>query len=840
MIRGDGMKNKNESGIALISALLILVLLGVLLEGFIVSINSDQKLIGNDRDQNRAFYGALSGMEKLTADLGVLYDDNYAPTNAEIQELTTDPPEVPYIDFIKQSGASGYEIQSGTIVQRTIPSGSYEGLIGLMTPYTVTVTARTPTSGEVKMRRNLQLALVPVFQFGIFSKTDLSFFAGPNFNFGGRVHSNANIYIAEGSGNTLTMGDRVTAYKKIIRSTLSNGWPTSNSYTGTIKVMDYPSHTGTLAISEDSNYAQWPAVVTRFNTNIRDGNTGAKKMDLPIVKYGASAIDLIRRPAQNSNEDTDKPNIFQQRFYSLASLRIILSDKTSDITTLPTIATGTPVSLNDTGWTLTTEHIASSNRPASCSTPVENCEYRTSKDTNLIDGFIKIEMRDNSDTWNDVTAEILGLGVSGQSISGTGCTNMSSYFPNSIIHIQRLKDYGSVTTCGSTKYEFWPNTLYDTREGIYRDNISTASNRIYLGGIMNYVEINIANLARWFRGQIGVSGTNAYHQHNGYVVYFSDRRTNHHPDTDVEMAEYGYEDFVNRTDIPNGLPNGVCDVGENVNRINDEETETTNECTTTGSQELYGGKPRYPTGITFQSPFNSTSLRPKDTLTGTTTGDKAAGVARKNRPVFFRRALKLYNGARIDLGNNSGGIPWGLTIASENPVYIQGNFNANDASNGFNGNHLAASIIADAVTLLSNSWNDKLSFDNPNNPGNRAASTTWYRTAIIAGKGLPFPNIDMNDSDKRDFGTDGGAHNFLRYLEDWGSSTLNYRGSIISLFINRQAVGTYKCCTNVYSPPTRGYNFDVEFLNPATLPPETPNFRDINITGFTQVKAPNQ
>ena len=53
----------------------------------------------------------------------------------------------------------------------------------------------------------------------------------------------------------------------------------------------------------------------------------------------------------------------------------------------------------------------------------------------------------------------------------------------------------------------------------------------------------------------------------------------------------------------------------------------------------------------------------------------------------------------------------GLTIASENPVYIQGNWNANGA--GFGNPHVATAVLADAVTLLSNNWNDRNSFVNP-------------------------------------------------------------------------------------------------------------------------------
>jgi hypothetical protein len=182
----------------------------------------------------------------------------------------------------------------------------------------------------------------------------------------------------------------------------------------------------------------------------------------------------------------------------------------------------------------------------------------------------------------------------------------------------------------------------------------------------------------------------------------------------------------------------------------------------------------------------------------------------------------------------TGGNPLGLTVASENPLYVKGNYNANGT---FAGAHAPCSWVADAVTLLSNNWNDATSFNSPHSPGGREAITTWYRSAVIAGKGVPFP---QPAGTYQDYGTDGGVHNFLRFLEDWGGQTLNYRGSIISLFYNRQAVGTYKCCTNVYSPPSRGYNFDVEFLTPSLLPPRTPMFRDINITGFSRLLMPNQ
>ncbi len=72
------------------------------------------------------------------------------------------------------------------------------------------------------------------------------------------------------------------------------------------------------------------------------------------------------------------------------------------------------------------------------------------------------------------------------------------------------------------------------------------------------------------------------------------------------------------------------------------------------------------------------------------------------------------------------------------------------------------------------------------------------------------------------------------------AQTLNYRGSIVSFFTSRQAVGSFKCCTNVYGAPTRGFNFDTDFLLPSLLPPGTPMFRDVNTLTFRQLLRPNQ
>jgi hypothetical protein len=185
----------------------------------------------------------------------------------------------------------------------------------------------------------------------------------------------------------------------------------------------------------------------------------------------------------------------------------------------------------------------------------------------------------------------------------------------------------------------------------------------------------------------------------------------------------------------------------------------------------------------------------------------------------------------------------GFTVASENPVYVKGNYNSGPSDPLWTGGtnatpHAAAAIIADTVTVLSNNWNDANSLGNATNLGGRAGTTTYYRMAVAAGKNVPFPEPAWTPAANKDFGTDGGLHNFLRYLENWGGQQLFYNGSLVSMYYSEYNTGTFKCCTTVYSPPTRNFSFDTLFLNPANLPPGTPMFQDVVNLSYHQNFTP--
>jgi hypothetical protein len=1080
------MRNTNESGIAMITTLLVLMLMSALLVGFTTIVMSDQRYRFIDRDRGQAFYAASAGVEKLTADLGNLFFEFVAPTAAQVTALTAAAkmPTISGITFAAPAaplalpasqltsyhcsgvapnlnsklpvlvGTNGYTItfcRANATGNPTISddalviggTGAYSGMTALQTPYQIDVTAKTSTNGEVHLVRTIQSVSIPVFQFMMFSESDLSFFAGANFGFGGRVHTNGNLWLAEGNAVQLTMTGKVTAVKDVVRQFLANGSSIdAGNWTGNVNLATSllaPVGNRNLLRTEGSvvglplsaPYANWQTVSlgatpANYNGFLKNTATGAKKLSLPLTATGVTGcvpmpctnVEIVRRPLVG--EDT-AGILYNERLFSKASLRILLSDTAADITNLPGISAGAPVSL-ETNWNIAanlpagppaygpvgitrpspalspgarmatvvgpivagqinfaTAAIASVFKPkfALCNggpcavAPVNAiaCDVKTNNsftnctaanmpttligatltsvspaggiggvtsvtnttvatvagvttavtflagatvrfnplpfwDTSTVPptlvqctgtyiatqltgcsstpavgailvsaamsdpgistlgGFIKIDRQNADSSWTDVTLEILNYGIGATNQSGVACFPAAPFdpTPNAIIRLQRLRDnvtacdYNTDITGAKDPTNWWPNVLFDAREALQRDSNypnpapgvpANDPNFLTLGGVMHYVNIDAGNLARWFRRNTAPfnvgTGNLAKVDGTGFTVYFSDRRNNRDVNS-RETGEYGWEDFVNPL-VANGVPNATLQTGEDVN-----------ENTTL---EVYGGIPNYngvysvlgtvppcagpPTcAATYVAGTGGYVLtgaaRPTTTL--------SPMVAKVNRPILFRRALMLSNGASIGANAVVADRLTGLTVVSENPVYIKGNWNADiptGVGTGFGGVNAASAVIADAVTLLSNQWSDAVSFASPYLKAGRVANTpSWYRVAIIAGKGVSFPLPVVGGGIAADFGTDGGAHNFLRFLEDFGGQTVNYMGSLATLYYNRQAVGTYKCCTTVYGAPTRAYNFDVNFLNPALLPPNTPMFRDMNVVGFSEELRPGK
>ncbi len=164
-----------------------------------------------------------------------------------------------------------------------------------------------------------------------------------------------------------------------------------------------------------------------------------------------------------------------------------------------------------------------------------------------------------------------------------------------------------------------------------------------------------------------------------------------------------------------------------------------------------------------------------------------------------------------------------LTVISENPVYVRGDYNTI--------NKKGAAVMGDVVTILSNRWGDQ---DNDGvvetsdldysvwNYNSRNAELTTINAAVMVGNVGSIPGVQYS----------GGVHNAMRFMERWTNDIFRYKGSIIDLW--RPVVHTAGTVVGnpVYAPPIRDISFDTDFLDPANLPPGTPNVYMIRVLGW--------
>jgi hypothetical protein len=333
-------RTSKESGIVLIVTLLMLLIFALMLRGFYAMVIGGQQDAARARDNVVTFYSAEGGLEQLSASLADLFATTASPTTAQLNALSTPtytPAGITYPTFTvgcPQAPCTGLIPSTSGVIGG---SSALAGLFGVMTPLTLTVVADGPNHTEVKLARQVQAVAIPIFEFGVFSETDLAFHSATNFNFGGRVHTNGNLFLSEGNGSTLTLADKVTVFKDIIRAQLDNSYATSSSYTGTVQAIvtagGCPGTTATcraLALTEGSlvggpggavNPAWYSLSLSTYNGNMRNGATGAKKLKLELALAGAKPIDLLRRSLA-----TDTAVVTRERFMNKASLRILLSD----------------------------------------------------------------------------------------------------------------------------------------------------------------------------------------------------------------------------------------------------------------------------------------------------------------------------------------------------------------------------------------------------------------------------------------------------------------------------------------------------------------------------------
>jgi hypothetical protein len=210
-------------------------------------------------------------------------------------------------------------------------------------------------------------------------------------------------------------------------------------------------------------------------------------------------------------------------------------------------------------------------------------------------------------------------------------------------------------------------------------------------------------------------------------------------------------------------------------------------------------------------------------------------------------SVRLVNGSQLPnrrAANPANSLlPEGLTVATNAPVYLVGNYNSPGLNAGTrNGTavgtettatigspkdgEVPAAVVADAINILSSAWwnsssglptGDTNSFNS--SASSRVAANTEICAAFLTGNVPTSGTGNVNDN------YSGGVENFPRLHEAWtasGNRTLRYRGSMVALFHSEIATGRWIDAS--YSAPTREWGFNRMFAD-GRQPPGTPMLR---------------
>ncbi|MFI5335278.1 MAG: hypothetical protein ACHQ5A_00720, partial [Opitutales bacterium] len=238
-----------------------------------------------------------------------------------------------------------------------------------------------------------------------------------------------------------------------------------------------------------------------------------------------------------------------------------------------------------------------------------------------------------------------------------------------------------------------------------------------------------------------------------------------------------------------------------------------------------------------------------------------------NAPAGNQTSVALANG-RVASGSSllpTVNSTTGLTVATNAPVYILGNLNADgntatgnattpddgrtNAPSTATSSEIPVAVMADAITILSPGYfSSSISTLGSAAPTANTSGTNAYNSFSTLSPGAANGGLLGTGSANAEIAaafvtglvptsssaSSGGVHNLPRFLENWGGYTVLIRGSLVAMYNTKTATGTFN--GTYYSPPTRSWGFDSIFQN-GTYPPLTPRVMSYRRIQFGSLSA---
>lgn len=285
-----GRAQQDRRGVALIAALFAAAMSATLVAVLFLTASASNKLADVGRHKSEAKYMASGAVEAAKKDVQTAIANwDVVPVNGTV---SVGDANVAYT--ITPSGLDAIQTDSA-------------GIQTIVTGYEVEARARSGFAQQVAHRLFMAEA-TPIFQFAVFYTDDLEINPGANMTLGGRVHSNADMYME--CGGTLTINSN---YLRSVGGIYRNRKDDPNSSLGTVKIRKWvenpydssePSEYVTM-LSHDQLTAAGAANTSGYDSSFSSGidlnGDGDFYDDDEWLPWGPGALENWAQPDMYTN-----------------------------------------------------------------------------------------------------------------------------------------------------------------------------------------------------------------------------------------------------------------------------------------------------------------------------------------------------------------------------------------------------------------------------------------------------------------------------------------------------------------------------------------------------------
>jgi len=324
---------KEQRGVVLVVALLVLTILSVLGLAFLTTARTEDTIAANYRNHTAAFYAAEAGIESGVASLKATLAANPKVPDADLAKLAPAPLTDPNYAF------DAFQVRRirPTAYATTLTSGPYAGLNGFATPYEVSATVIGPRGSRARLTQRVDYMQIPLFQFmALYGRgVDLEIAPAPPAVLTGRIHANGNLYLKEVldtkfDGYMTSAGD-VYRYLKPFPAVRGQNVEIKDA-SGVYQELNF-DHEYDYDFQNKWSESDWmKAALSKFGGRLQDSAMGVKEIlpPIPSAAYDPSKPDVSSHQMIEKGVAGDSPEMKDAKIYYDADIRIengIVKDK---------------------------------------------------------------------------------------------------------------------------------------------------------------------------------------------------------------------------------------------------------------------------------------------------------------------------------------------------------------------------------------------------------------------------------------------------------------------------------------------------------------------------------